>query len=88
MNERLEALDDEAQEYAGKIAGTDEYSNYNAWFNVYKAKFAELIVKECVERCEDIGSQWHLVNSVQSTNVGDGAFQCAVDLKKHFGVEE
>jgi hypothetical protein len=86
MNERIEALDDEAQEYAGRIAGNDEDSNYNAWFNIYKEKFAELIVQECVGRCEDIGSRLHSTNKEGSP--GDGAFDCAVDLKKHFGVEE
>jgi hypothetical protein len=51
-NEKLEALDDEAQEYAGRVAGNDEDSNYNEWFNVYKAKFAELIVKECANAAD------------------------------------
>lgn len=47
MNERIRELDKDAQEYAGRIAGNDEDSNYTEWFNVYKEKFAELIVKEC-----------------------------------------
>lgn len=47
-------------------------------------KFSELIVQECVNRCEDIGSFLHSVNM----ETGDGAFSCAADLKKHFGVEE
>jgi hypothetical protein len=65
MNERIEALDDEAQEYAGSIAGNDEDSNYVAWFNIYKEKFAELIVKECVKstlslRDTAIDNEWNL----------------------------
>jgi hypothetical protein len=53
MNERLDKLDDAAQEYAGRIAGNDEDSNYNAWFNIYKKKFAELIVRECANVAAD-----------------------------------
>jgi hypothetical protein len=49
MNERIKELDKVAQEYAGSIAGNDEDSNYVAWFNIYKEKFAELIVKECAD---------------------------------------
>ena len=47
-------------------------------------KFAELIVRECIQRCEDIGSDLH----ARGSYAGDGAFKCAVDLEKHFGVEE
>lgn len=54
MNERMNELDDIAQAYAGRICGNDEDSNYNAWFNVYKKKFAQLIVLECLGHVEDI----------------------------------
>jgi hypothetical protein len=74
MNERLEALDDEAQEYAGRIAGNDEDSNYNAWFNIYKEKFAELIVKECVD-----------LFPLTSRPLSGGAIQSMI--KQHFGVK-
>jgi hypothetical protein len=47
MNERIKQLDKAAQEYAGTIAGNDEDSNYVEWFNIYKEKLAELIVREC-----------------------------------------
>ena len=51
MNERIKELDKSAQEYAGRIAGNDEDSNYVAWFNIYKEKLAELIIKECALQC-------------------------------------
>jgi hypothetical protein len=53
MNEKLSELDVSAQAYAGQIAGTDEDSNYTAWFNVYKERFAKLIIEECAKFVED-----------------------------------
>jgi hypothetical protein len=60
-------------------------SNDITWTAIMASTLAELIVKECVGRCEDIGSHLHSTNKEGSP--GDGAFDCAVDLKKHFGVE-
>ena len=78
MNERIQQLDKAAQEYAGRLVGNDEDSNYNEWFYVYKAKFAELIVKECAGVCEDYrGTEW------------GKAAECIGDsIKEHFGVEQ
>lgn len=53
MNERIRELDKAAQEYAGRLVGNDEDSNYNEWFYVYKVKFAELIVRECMSYMKD-----------------------------------
>jgi hypothetical protein len=54
MNERIQQLDKAAQEYAGRLVGNDEDSNYNEWFYVYKEKFAELIVRECAKAADSI----------------------------------
>ncbi len=51
MMNKLKELDKTAQEYAGRIVGNDEDSNYIEWFNIYKEKFAELIINECTEQC-------------------------------------
>ena len=76
MNERIRELDKAAQEYAGRLVGNDEDSNYNEWFYVYKVKFAELIVRECRTVVE-----WAI--SVDST-----IDRVPVLIKEHFGVEE
>ena len=42
-------------------------------------KFAELIVKECIEVCN---------SRVGNSDYNTGRMHCASDLKEHFGVEE
>jgi hypothetical protein len=80
MNERIQELDKAAQEYAGRMVGNDEDSNYNEWFNVYKAKFAELIIQEAGE------AFWS-----EACHVSDLAYEeyyrNSKKIKRHFGVE-
>ncbi len=42
-------------------------------------KFAELIVRECMEVCK---------SRVGNSDYNTGRMHCASDLKEHFGVEE
>ena len=42
-------------------------------------KFAELIVRECIEVCN---------SRVGNSDYNTGRMHCASDLKEHFGVEE
>ena len=74
MNESIQKLDKAAQNYAGRVVGNDEDANQVEWFNVYKEKFAELIVRECVRKVEDM--------------IDNGWYADTEELKKHFGVEE
>jgi hypothetical protein len=68
MNERIKQLAEQAQQYAEYITpqGCE-------WFDTFKEKFAELIIKECA----DVAT----VNQYQ-------AFTPGHYVKKHFGVEE
>ncbi len=75
MNERIKELYDRAM-------STDEYG-----YKFDPEKFAELIVKECATRCEDIGFKWHAIDSTRASGAKAGAFECATELKKHFGVK-
>ena len=76
MNERIRELDTQAQEYAGRIAGNDEDSNYAEWFNIYKEKFAELIVQEmCNKVIQPYMSRWPADHPL------------VTEVKKHFGIE-
>ena len=73
MNERIKQLADRAGEYADFESGlcTDEFLE----------KFAELIVRECVQVSEDDITD----GDACCTNTAD---RIARQIKKHFGVEE
>jgi hypothetical protein len=70
MNERI-------QELAEQATGAEEYDGFR-YFD--KAKFAELIVREClkiVEPTEDSGDEWCV--TLKGT---------AQEIREHFGVDE
>ena len=72
MNERIRELVKQAADYANTYsdAGAD------VWFEIYNKKFAELIVRECIDWCNAHARD-------------DGTAQrIAEDIKKDFGVEE
>jgi hypothetical protein len=74
MNERIKTL--------AKVAGYDEINKAAMKLIGFDLeKFAELIVKECVEVCHK------MAEDSDSYVVHDGD-TCAEQIKKHFGVEE
>ena len=74
MNERIKQL----AEQAGFI---DRGTNHTAYMNFDHEKFAELIVRECVEVCHK------MAEDSDSYVVHDGD-TCAEQIREHFGVEE
>ncbi len=68
MNERIKQLAEQAQYYA-------EYTTPQGleWFDKFKEKFAELIVRECA----DIGERY-----------ADGNYEVYNQILKYFGMEE
>jgi hypothetical protein len=79
MNERIQELEKQAWEFVDK---TWNWANANnpSQATLFKAKFAELIVREClkiVEPTEDSGDEWCV--TLKGT---------AQEIKEHFGVEE
>ena len=78
MNERAIKLYEEATEFAYKTVGK-EHAGKSYFQGVIAGKFAELIVRECI----DIAKH-HVMNI---STYGDAEF---VDeqIKQHFGVEE
>ena len=74
MNERIEKLAKQCYE-TGPIGkdGWPEYSRLN------EQKFAELIVRECLNKIENEAAQY--AEPVW-------AFELVNDIKEHFGVEE
>lgn len=84
MNEQIYSLAEQASEYA-VLNPSDEVlqsETEDAKVEIPKAfidKFAELIVKECIEVCN---------SRVGNSDYNTGRMHCASDLKEHFGVEE
>ena len=74
MNERIKEL----AEQAGFI---DRGNNHTAYMNFDHKKFAELIVKECIEQAS--------IGNGHGNNQWDRALTfSAKNIKEHFGVEE
>jgi len=72
MNERIRQLAEQATTY---IEPT--YSSGEGWI-FDKEKFAELIVRECAQVCQDQPNHYALKTDRDN---------CAVAIKEHFGVE-
>ncbi len=81
MNERIREL----AEQTGITTNIDtDYfqRDVNKWIDYFSEKFAELIVRECVNVCESM----QLIGpykEVQNATLKDAAIQ----IKEHFGVE-
>jgi hypothetical protein len=81
MNERIGKLAEQAHSYACKYAQQPDYNEHNPYNQGmykqrYDSKFAELIVKECIDWCN-------------ANARDDGTAQrIAEDIKKDFGVKE
>jgi hypothetical protein len=86
MNERIKQLAETALEYAEK-----NQSAYipRHWFRLYNEKFAELIVRECVERVAGsvVRDKGHIPQDPHSQGWNDAVAYAGKELKKHFGVE-
>jgi hypothetical protein len=80
MNERIRELDAQAVEYAVGVCDANGLCHYQEYLHVFKEKFAELIVRECVSiahpKLNDVGEWAAGMRLVQKR------------LKEHFGVEE
>lgn len=68
LNQRIKENAEQCYEYNAK---TDDL-----WFN--KEKFAQLIIKECISKCE----------FYNDSNWGPASECIAQDIKQHFGVEK
>ena len=69
MNERIRELNMQAAEYATSVCPTHSRD----WYPIQNTKFAELIVRECVNVLHD--------NELWNRHISHA-------LKEHFGVEE
>ena len=64
----------DAQDYVGNPVARQQRE-------LQLAKFAELIVKECVAICQDVDGE-------DSIEAKSGRQDCAVEIREHFGVKE
>jgi hypothetical protein len=95
MNERIRELADQADVLADNVIQTPgEY--HPDYGRVWNEKFAELIVRECIEQCQ---REWYDLNNTKPVEnetardigirVGQktGVLKCINQINKHFGVE-
>jgi hypothetical protein len=78
MNERIKELRKQA---AREVSNANQWTNDDEWNELFMEKFAELIVRECIE---------HLESSVAVPNIEHSRTKtkCIRSIKEHFGVEE
>jgi hypothetical protein len=82
MNERIQALAYEAEEYADSIV--DQGGEFHT---TYTEKFAELIVRECVQVCEPILDEPYEDMTEFGKGLVEGQDVAIERIKEHFGVE-
>jgi hypothetical protein len=85
MNERIRELADEAAKFSAIMAlPTGESGD-----KLFVEKFAELIVRECVDiinyRADTCGDRLDSIKANEA--VREGQRECAKTIKEHFGVE-
>jgi hypothetical protein len=75
-------------------AGFNVYMSENLWpekypaFNTLKEKFAELIVKECIELCDGNHEHKNHTDTLFSKGVTTGIQLSQQAIKTHFGIKE
>ena len=75
MNERIKELAEQALNYAEKNQSADIPQH---WFKLHTEKFAELIVKECLDQLHV--SDW-------DEDYDKGIYWSREQIKNHFGAE-
>ena len=75
MNEKIKELALKAMTY---VTHNPKANKLNSG-DMFDEKFAELIVQECVVICQDIDGE-------DNIDARSGRQDCAVEIKKHFGV--
>ena len=74
MNQRIRELAEQAGFYYTDKTGFITPAGCNP------AKFAELIVRECIAICQDVDGE-------DNIDAKSGRQDCAVEIQEHFGVE-
>ena len=89
MNERIKELAEQATKHYPATDSSGEFSIFD------KEKFAELIVKECLNKIEQAGAYFNTQpqytdkqNKLVDEGFTWGVESCQAIVKQHFGVEE
>ena len=83
MNERIRELAEQADEYA-----RGQSILYDTWKKIYSKKFAELIVRECVQLALAEKQRYGNISHRDMTECAVAMDNYQLLLKEHFGVEE
>ena len=85
MNERIKQLEDQASLYASR-----QTTDPDEWEFIFRKKFAELLVKECINKIET--HQIPVGNSAAGEMACEWTYaalkEIRNEIKEHFGVEE
>ena len=73
MNERIQELDKQAEDYAMSVCDADGVYQGKEYLTVVKEKFAELLIRQCIQAVKNVGGY----NEDYHMNA----------IKKYFGVE-
>ena len=84
MNERIRQLIEQATDTIEIVNPDTGITHYREFFD--KEKFAELIVRECVEQIISKGTDW-VDFAPSQTGVRPEYWDMAQQIKQHFGVE-
>jgi len=84
MNERIRELARQAREYANSKEPYEKIKN-KAWIDVYDEKFAELIVRECIDTIVRDTANYPGEGMMAYYQ---GVQDAGKSIKQHFGVEE
>jgi membrane-associated PAP2 superfamily phosphatase len=80
MNERIKEL----AEQAGMVYDPDQ----GQFDNFDEQKFAELIVQECIKKCEFVATMAAVTNDGEMSRKCEAtANSCSMMIKQHFGVK-
>jgi hypothetical protein len=88
MNERIKQLAEQAKQYAREVmAHPMDPTLFSA--DVFQQKFAELIVQECIKKCEFVATMAAVTNDddEMSRKCEATANSCSIMIKQHFGVK-
>ncbi len=97
MNERIRELAEQADEYANSLYSIHGESMKGHYQDAAMEKFAELIVRECLQQCEQVRDDAYTQKKSEFLTesgrliyegVFGGATNCGFAIQQHFGVEE
>lgn len=88
MNERIKELKEQAEQYALDKAneGDDEDFDYS-FDDDFQEKFADLIIKECIDVIDYHMSIYRTSNSIYEKGIHDGMAESIRLIENKFGLE-